>query len=114
MFLRAAHPASVSAAAATERRRFMLFLDWLRFQFDFAVDDVHAEPDGVDMVSLAYEIALLSNHGRELLEGDAGQPAEFHVLLLDLAVQLSDLVAVRARRHLHYIRIGLGRRYGRP
>src|SRR5205823_10175800 len=63
--------------------------------------------------SLAQHIALLLDHGGELFVGDARPLAELQMLLLDLAVQRAELVAVRARRHSQYIRIGRGRRYAR-
>src|SRR5207237_2956306 len=85
-------------------------LDWFRFQFYFAIDDVHPKGHGGDMIFRADEIALLLDHRFELLHGDVRQLAELELLPLDLAKKPFDLLAVRARRYC-YIRIGLLGRY---
>src|SRR5688500_10484044 len=99
-------PESTSAVTAMRRMRFIRFsvLKWFRFQFHLAVDGLDAESNCVHVVLLANRVALLLHHRRQLIDGDVWRLAELHVLPLDLVVQLADLVAVRARRHL-YIRV---------
>src|SRR5579859_6035821 len=95
------------AAAAMKSRLMSSVLEWLCFQLYFAVDDVDAKGDGVDVVALAHDLRLLLDHLAQLFHRQVRELSELQVFLLDLRIELLDLLPVRAGHHL-YIRIGRG------